>query len=305
MGKNHARVLSSMPDVDLVGVYDSDLEVGRGVAGEFGTTFFKEPAALLEAARAVVIAVPTEHHSEYASAALRAGLDVLIEKPVTLDVEEAQELCRLAADSGRILQVGHVERFNPVCMELPRLVKDPIFISCERLSPYMPSWVGASGVIVDLMIHDIDIVLSLVNQEARQVNAQCTNVFGGTEDFALAQIKFAEGTIAGLTASRVSQAKVRRLNITQQDAYISADLLRQTLAIHHYVASDYFYDARTGFKQETVTEIPYLSRYGEPLRLELESFVESIVERKPPVVSGEDGTRALEIALRIQKACSS
>jgi predicted dehydrogenase len=303
MGRNHARILSSLPGAELVGVFDRDAGAAAEVARERDTRVFADKDALFAAADAVVVAVPTDVHFPFCKDALAAGLDVLVEKPIAPDMEQAAELCRLASEGVRILQVGHVERYNPVCMELPRLVKDPIFFSCERLSPYSPSWIGSSGVILDLMIHDLDIVLSLADSEVKKVNAVCRELHGGTEDLAVAQVEFASGTLADLTASRVSQAKVRRLSVTQLDAYVSADLVRQTLAVHHYVTSDYFYDARMGYKQETVTEIPYLSRYGEPLRLELESFVESVRERKRPIVSGEDGVRALDLALRVMKAC--
>jgi len=305
MGRNHARILSSLPGAELVGVFDRDAEAAGEVASERGARRFDSPEELLDAVDAVVIALPTDAHFESCKQALLAGRDVLVEKPITPDLEQAAELCRIAADGGRLLQVGHVERYNPVCMELPRLVKDPIFFSCERLSPYSPSWIGTSGVILDLMIHDLDIVLSLAGSEVETVNAVCRALHGATEDLAVAQVKFASGTIADFTASRVSQAKVRRLAVTQLDAYVSGDLIRQTLAIHHYVTSDYFYDARMGYKQETVTEIPYLSRYGEPLRLELENFVESVRDRKPPIVSGEDGARALGLALRVMEACGA
>jgi UDP-N-acetylglucosamine 3-dehydrogenase len=303
MGRNHARILSSLPGAQLTGVFDQDADAAGEVAREWGGRTFAGTDELFGSVDAVVIALPTDLHFEFSRDALLAGLDVLVEKPITKDREQAAELCRIAHDAGRVLQVGHVERYNPVCMELPRLVKDPIFFSCERLSPYSPSWIGSSGVILDLMIHDLDIVLSLADSEVKKVNAVCRELHGGTEDLAVAQVEFASGTLADLTASRVSQAKVRRLSVTQVDAYVSADLVRQTLAVHHYVTSDYFYDARMGYKQETVTEIPYLSRYGEPLRLELESFVESVRERKRPIVSGEDGVRALDLALRVMKAC--
>ena len=154
------------------------------------------------------------------------------------------------------------------------------------------------------MIHDLDIVLSLMGEPAVKVNAVCSEVGSGQGDLAIAQVKFAGGTIANFVASRVSQAKVRRISITQPEEVIGIDLLRQTIAVHHLISNDYFFDQRMGYKQETVTEIPYLSHHGEPLRFELESFVKSVAGRQEPVVSGEDGMKALALALEIMEACS-
>jgi len=301
MGNNHARILSSLAGVELSGVFDGDKARCEECAAEHGTRAFAEPSSLYGEVDAVVIAVPTDLHYSFAREALGRGLDVLVEKPIADTVKHAEELCGIALKSGRILQVGHVERFNPVCLELPRLVKDPIYFSCERLSPYLASWVGNTGVILDLMIHDLDIVMSLVGEDAVKANAVSATLKSDTEDLAIAQLVFEGGIIANLTSSRVSQAKVRRIAVTQGEEYIVADLLRQSIAIHHFVSSDYFFDKRMGFKQETVTEIPYLSRHGEPLRMELEAFIEAVRTRSAPLVSGEDATRALALALRIME----
>lgn len=303
MGRNHARILSDLPGASLAGVFDKDAEVARQVAGEYGTRAFDEPSALVEASRALVIAVPTDEHYACALQALDAGRDILVEKPIADDLGRAGELCSVARDKGLILQVGHVERFNPVCMELPRLVKDPIYFSCERLSHFIPDYEGKTSVVLDLMIHDLDIVLSLVGKPASIVNAVRPEPEKGPADLAIAQVKFSGGTVANFVASRVSQAKVRRITVTQREEVIGIDLLRQTIAVHHIISNDYFFDQRMGYKQETVTEIPYLSRHGEPLRFELESFVESVATRAEPVVSGEDGTRALALAMEIVEAC--
>ena len=305
MGNNHARILSSLPGAELVGVFDGDSRRCEECASEHGARAFHQPSSLYGEVEAVVIAVPTDLHYSFAAEALRRGLDVLVEKPITDTVEHARELCGIAEESGKVLQVGHVERFNPVCLELPRLVNEPIYFSCERLSPYLASWVGNTGVILDLMIHDLDIVMSLVGEDVVEVNAVSASLKSDTEDLALAQLVFQGGTIANLISSRVSQAKVRKISVTQGEEYIAADLLRQSIAIHHFVSSDYFFDKRMGFKQETVTEIPYLSRYGEPLRMELESFIESVRTRSMPLVSGADATAALALALRVMEECGA
>lgn len=303
MGRNHARILSDLPGAELVGVYDSDIDRAREVAAEFGTSAFDDASGLMDASRAVVIAVPTSEHYEYTANALRDGLDVLVEKPITDDLQKASELCDMAREAGLLLQVGHVERFNPVTMELPRLVKDPIYFSCERLSHVVPDWQGKTGVVLDLMIHDLDIVLSLLSSPVTIVNAVCANLSSMGGDLAIAQVKFESGAIANFVASRVSQAKVRRISVTQPQEVINIDLLRQTVAVHHLISNNYFFDQRMGYKQETVTEIPYLSRHGEPLRFELESFVRSTATREQPAVTGEDGTRALALALEVMDRC--
>lgn len=301
MGNTHARVLQNIPGADLAGVFDIDGKKARECANNHDTVAFSNLDQFLSTMDAVIIAVPTEQHFAYCIQALNSGLDVLVEKPIANTLDEATRLCEAASSSNQILQVGHVERFNPVCFELPRLVKNPMLITCERLSPFIPSSIGNSGVIVDLMIHDLDIVLSLVKEKVVHLSAVSSSLLSDTEDLALANVVFSNGTIAHFISSRVSQAKIRKLTITQENEYLSVDLLHTSIAIHHYVSSEYFFDTRMGFRQETVTEIPYLSRQGEPLRLELESFIESVETRTPPVVSGEDGMEALKLALEIMK----
>jgi predicted dehydrogenase len=299
MGKNHARILSKLPGAELVGVFDSDEARAKEVAREYETRSFTRADELMDAAEAVVIAVPTDEHHSYTSRALSGGCDVLVEKPITDNLEQASELCELAREKGLLLQVGHVERFNPVCLELPRLVKDPIYFSCERLSHVVPDWQGKTGVVLDLMIHDLDLVLSLVQSPVAIVHSVCSNLSSLAGDLAIAQVKFETGAIANFVASRISQAKVRRISVTQPEEVINIDLLRQTIAVHHLISNDYFFDQRMGYKQETVTEIPYLSRHGEPLRFELESFVQAVATRSTPVVTGEDGMKALTLALDV------
>jgi len=303
MGRNHTRILSDLPGAELVGIFDSDQARAEEVALELETRAFAGADELMEAAEAVVIAVPTHEHYAYTTRALQMGCDVLVEKPITESLKEASELCGMAREKGLLLQVGHVERFNPVCLELPRLVSDPIYFSCERLSHVVPDWQGKTGVVLDLMIHDLDLVLSLVQSPVATVNSVCANLSSMAGDLAIAQVKFETGAIANFVASRVSQAKVRRISVTQPEEVINIDLLRQTIAVHHLISNDYFFDQRMGYKQETVTEIPYLSRHGEPLRFELESFVSSVATRTTPLVTGEDGMKALALALEIVKTC--
>lgn len=306
IGRNHVRILSSLPGVRLVGIYDQSKEIASSVAEQYGVKSYIDSAELFEVSDALIIAVPTHLHYEFAYRALESGIDVLVEKPITDNLQDGISLCQMAESKNLILQVGHVERFNPVAFELTRFVQNPFHISCERLSPYLSEWISESGVILDLMIHDLDIVLSLLGTDIRDVSATKALLRSGTEDIAVANVLFENGCIASFTASRVSQAKVRRIAVTQQNEYVIGDLLRQTLAVHRYVSSDYFFDTRMGFKQETVTEVPYLSQRGEPLELELSSFVEAISGRKQPVVGGAEGVLALKLALAVmtESACA-
>ncbi len=299
MGRHHLRILGSLPSAELVGLSDIDSVGGRELALSLETRFFNSTRDLFEEVECVVIAVPTELHFEFASSALYAGKDVLVEKPISSTLVQARELCDIAKETGSIFQVGHVERFNPACLELQRLVTNPFLISCERLSPYLASWVKDTGVILDLMIHDIDLTLSLVGKEVVRINALSNCIKSEAEDHAIAQLMFSDGTMANLVSSRISQAKVRKISITQPDEFICADLLKQTIAVHHFISSDYFYDSRMGYRQETVTEVPYLSRYGEPLKLEVEEFIDCVRTRENPLVDGEAGFKALELALGI------
>jgi predicted dehydrogenase len=289
MGHHHARIYRDLSGTTLVGVADADPERADSVAEEFGTRAC-ERDELLDRADVVSIAVPTRYHYEAASAAIDHGTHVLVEKPLVEEPEQGRELIRRASAAGVTLQVGHVERFNPAVKTLSDVIADEavLAVEAERLGPPLDRDVGV-GVVLDLMIHDIDIVRALVDAEVAGVEAQ------GTADgqYVTAALRFENGTVARLTASRVTQRKVRTLSATTADRRIDVDYGSQSVAVHRQSPTAV---ADGGTERiERVTEHPSVER-GEPLRRQLEAFVGAATTGEPPVVSGEDGLRALELA---------
>jgi predicted dehydrogenase len=294
MGQNHARVYSELPGAHLVGLADADAERAAEVAAEMGTTAYTTPE-LLDRVDAVSVSVPTSYHADVAEECIDAGVHALVEKPFVASVADGRDLIERAAANDVLLQAGHIERFNPAVTELTRIVDgvSPISIDARRLGP--PSDDGRSldeNVVHDLMIHDLDIVRSLVPEEISQINAVRT----GDGQHADAQLRFKDGTVATLTASRVTQQKVRDLTITAEDCYIELDYLTQTIEIHRQSRPEYMeIGGNIRYHHEGITERPMVQS-GEPLRFELASFVESVAEHTTPQITGEDGLRAVELA---------
>ncbi|OYR38149.1 oxidoreductase [Halorubrum sp. Ib24] len=294
MGRNHARVYAELSGAHLVGIADADAERASEVAGEIGTTSHAT-GTLLDRADAVSIAVPTEYHADLAGECIDAGVHVLVEKPFVASLSEGRDLIERAEAADVLLQVGHIERFNPAVTELTRIVEgvSPISVDARRLGP--PSDDARSldeNVVHDLMIHDLDIVRSLVSGEIARINALRTD----DGQHANAQLRFDDGTIATLTASRVTQQKVRDLTITAEECYIELDYLTQTIEIHRQSRPEYMeIGGNIRYHHEGITERPMVQS-GEPLRYELESFVESVAEHAAPRITGEDGLRAVELA---------
>jgi len=300
MGKNHARVYSEMSNVELIGVVDNDGEVGRNIAGKFDTSFFSDYKDVINNVDAVSIAAPTKFHHGIAMYFLNKGIDVLLEKPITLNLDEADELIEIAGKNNLILQVGHIERFNPAIIELKNFVNADNIVSIEanRIGPF-GARITDAGVVLDLMIHDIDIILSLINDEIESVNAYGKKVKSKHEDFAIALMKFKNGNIANLTASRITQKRERTLKITQRDNYIIADYMNKTIELHKQAKSEYITeDKNVKYIYSDVVEKPYISQ-AEPLKLELQSFIDCVKTREKPIVDGKAGRNALDVALRI------
>lgn len=298
MGANHARVYSQLADVELIGVADVDDEQARRVAAEYGCEAM-EQADLFETVDAVSIVVPTQFHYAVATEALEAGVHVLVEKPFVATEEEGRELIDLADEKGLTLAVGHIERFNPAVDALSELVEDleVLAIDARRLGPPLDRDIDDS-VVLDLMIHDVDVLLALVDSEVVDVSA----VERDDGQYAVAQVRFENGVIGTLTASRVTQRKVRSLEVTARECLVEMDYIDQSMEIHRQARPEYTsLGAEMRFRQESVTERPLIES-EEPLLRELRSFVDAVVTGSPPEVTGEDGLRALDLCRRISEA---
>ncbi|MDP7423122.1 MAG: Gfo/Idh/MocA family oxidoreductase [bacterium] len=286
LGQNHLRLYHEIDDVVVTGIADISGEVIQ-TYGErydvFGTENYRD---LIGRVDAVSIVVPTVLHQQIAADFLDAGVQVLVEKPVTRTLEEAEDLVSRARHHGVILQVGHVERFNSAVLKVKKEINDPRYIECQRLGPF-PGRSTDVGVVLDLMIHDIDIILDLVDSPVERITAIGIPVISRYEDIANAHILFQNGCIANVTASRITDDRVRKLRIFQREAYFSLDYADQEFKIQ-----------RKNTDNEIVSERPEV-RKGEPLMLELKHFIDCIREGKKPMVSGEQGRDALEIALQI------
>ena len=246
---------------------------------------------------AAILATPSETHAELGLELIRRKIPILVEKPIAPTFDEAKLLVEAAHEAGVLLMVGHVERFNPAVLELDHLTSEVVHIDVARISPYSGRIVD--GVILDLMIHDLDLVLSLVSDEVVSVSAVARRVRSDSEDLASALLTFKRGTTATLTASRIGQNKIRTLAVTQGRDYIAVDLLRQDVTVHRVDHSEYLSDEGARYRQTGVIEVPFLEHRGEPLFLELSHFVDCVASGREPKVSGLDGLRALALAQQI------
>jgi predicted dehydrogenase len=292
LGKFHAQKLASMPDVQLVAVADTNAENRTRVAEEHGAHAIADYRELFGKVDAVCIAVPTPLHHQIASDFLSLGTHVLVEKPVTETVAQAKELVELAESGGVVLQVGHLERFNPAVAALRERVSTPRFIEAYRVAPFKERGLEVD-VVLDLMIHDIDIVQTLVAAPVESIQANGTAVFSEKPDIANARLQFANGCVANLTASRVSLKTERSLRLFQSDAYFSADLHAKRLKIYRTRAPA----AGGRWPEIDVEEVQ--SEETDALRSEIEAFVAAIREGHAPAVSGHEGLRALATAIDI------
>lgn len=298
MGSYHVRLYSELLNVELVGIADINEKQVETVAAQYNTLGFTDYTKLYDKVEAVSIAVPTNIHYQIGRDFLEAGIHVLIEKPMTDKLEKAKELIELAQKKGLVLQVGHVERFNAAVQELKKIVRDPLFIECRRLGPYNRR-INDTGVVLDLLIHDIDIVLGLVNSEVKEINVAAKSIYSEYEDIANVQLIFENGCIANLTASRITEDKIRTLTVTQPDAYIVLDYAEQDLRIYRQGSSEYFINRETvGYKQESFIERIFVHK-DNPLKLELAHFVDCVSKKISPITSLDEELRALALALQI------
>ena len=287
VGAIHARIYSHLPAAELAGVCDVTPARAQALAADYGTTAYTDYRHLLPHVEAVSIAVPTAEHFRIAKACLARGIHVLIEKPITRTLAQADALLALARRHHAIVQVGHVERFNSAFQGIATILNEPRFIECHRLGPYTQRGTDV-GVVLDLMIHDIDIVLWLVRSRVRRIDGVGVNVLSTSEDIANARLVFANGAVANLTASRVTPETLRKIRLFQHDTYISIDYAAQAVKVFH---------KRDG--AITHRELPI--ERDEPLKQELAAFLIAIQLQQRPVVSGEDAREALRVALAITR----
>ena len=288
-GRNHVRVYRELEGVELVGVYDESAERARAVAQEFQTTSFHSLEELRGRVDAASVAVPTVAHADVGCRLLEMGLDVLVEKPMAVNLAEADALLQAAKKNGRILQVGHVERFNPAVIAVEPILNRPLFFEVNRLGVFTPRSLDVD-VIYDLMIHDLDILLALVNEPVVEVKAVGIPVLTEKVDIAHARLEFAGGAVANITASRVSTERVRKMRFFQQHEYISLDYARRDalrIGVKKPGPQPEF-----GFEKLNAPAV-------EPLHAELQAFVDAVRSRKEPRTNGAAGRAALELATRV------
>jgi predicted dehydrogenase len=285
-GKNHVRVIHNSPQADLAGIFDTDPARAAEVAAPYGCPVFDSLETLAASADAAIVATPTVDHSSAGCRLMELGLDVMIEKPISNTLASAKALVETATRCGKILQVGHLERFNPAIIALESVMTTPLFFEVHRLSEFSPRSLDVD-VVLDLMIHDLDILLSLTGKKPEEIRAAGISILSKKVDIANVRLQFPGGCIANITASRVSTERVRKLRLFQPHEYISLDYGRQD-AVRFRVKPPMAID----FAPLNVAK-------DEPLRLELEDFFRSIATRQSPRVTGEQGLAALEVALDI------
>jgi predicted dehydrogenase len=300
LGYHHVRLLREVEGASLIGFHDARPERAAHVSTELGVRAFESVDALVDACDALTIAVPTPAHYDVAKGALQRGRHLLIEKPLAASLAEADELLAIAAQSGALIQTGHVERFNRAVRAALPFVEAPRFIDSDRLAPFNPRGSDVA-VVLDLMIHDIDLVLTLVNSHVADVAAVGVPVLTPFVDIANARVVFTSGAVANITSSRVSRERMRKVRIFQQSGYISLDLAAGDGEFYRLRGDvDLAALAKGPLALEAFVErIPLEAPAGEPLRLEFESFVAAVRGDQPVVVSGDDGREALAVALRI------
>jgi predicted dehydrogenase len=285
-----------MPGVRLVGVADSDLEQARSIAEQFGCEAYADAADLVGKVQAASVAVPTAAHREVAERLLRAGIDVLVEKPLATGPEEADAINRVAEENSRLVMVGHSERFNPAVMALTNVVEAPRFFEIHRLAAFTARSTDVD-VVLDLMIHDLDLLLHLDGSEPVSVDAAGVAALTDKIDIANARIRLSSGCVANLTASRISAEPVRRIRIFQSRTYLSCDTGTRAVERYRLVRGD------GGAPEIRHDELPV--EEGEPLGHELAAFVEAVRNRSTPPVDGKQGMRALELAYRVRESIAA
>lgn len=302
MGQNHCRVYSNMRHAKFVGVCDVNGDLGKDAARKFEVSYFRDVDSLLENVDAVSICTPTPEHYELVKRCLERNIHVMVEKPFTETLEQAKALKEaVEAQKKLVVQVGHIEMFNPTYVELRKVLEgmDVLAMNFNRLSPFQGSNVDVD-VVLDLMIHDIGLIVNLFTNEPATLDAYGFSVFSGTIDHSLAILQYAPAPLVSLTASRITEQKVRAISVTTKEAFVEADLLNKNISVHRRTLGDYV-NHKNGvkYRQESLIErivVPAM----EPLYLELQDFVNCVIENKTPQVTAADGYNALRFVLLLR-----
>ncbi len=306
LGKLHIKMFKQIGNCELIGIHDVNENQAKNAGDEYDVKTYNNINNLLEVTDAVSIAATTSSHYELAKNCLSNGKHVFIEKPITATIPQAEEIVALAEKNKLNLQVGHIERFNPALISLEKFIIEPMFIQTDRLAQFNPRGTDVA-VVLDLMIHDIDIILSLINSEVKKVDASGVAVVSDTLDIANARIQFENGAVANVTASRISQKKMRKMRIFQKDNYIALDFITGVSEVFRLVPMNKDVDSSlisfgeigTGEKKKRVVYEQPVIKEVNALNYELSLFVDSVLKKERPVVSGIDGLKALKVAEQI------
>jgi predicted dehydrogenase len=302
MGQQHCRIYSSLRRAQLMGVCDINPEIGRQAARRFDVPFFSNPDDLIESVEAISLVTPTPAHFDIAMRCLERGLPVLIEKPIAETIEQAEKLVKLVETKGLICQIGHIERFNPAYVELKNVLDGMtlLAVNFRRLSAYAGSNTDVD-VALDLMIHDADLVLDLIGKKPSSITAAGISAYGKAVDYATAQLQFENGPLLSMTASRLTEEKIRSVDVTTLDAFLEANLLNKAVTLHRRTISQYLNSSKQNIKyrQESIIE-SVLVPVVEPLLSELQHFIDCVIENKKPLVTPRDGLNALQLVYEIR-----
>ena len=298
MGKYHVGILSELPEVELTTGVDIDAKSRKVIEENYGTPGFENYKDIYGKVDAAVVAVPTGLHFPIAKDLLNAGIHVLLEKPCANNLDHARELFQIAEDKALILHVGHVERFNGAVQELHKIVDSPIFVECRRMGPFTDR-IKDDGVVLDIMIHDIDIILNLIQSRVTKTFVLGSSIFSTKDDLVNAQLEFENGCIANIIASRASQNQIRTLSITQKDSFVVLDYTDQEIYVHRQSSSEHKLSKDSlRYKQESLVERIFVHK-DNPLKLELKHFLDCVTNGSPRKVAIDNELYSLEVALNI------
>lgn len=298
MGKYHAGILSELPEVELAAVVDIDSKVRKVIEDNFNAPGFESYKDLYGKVDAAVVAVPTGLHFPITKDLLNAGIHVLLEKPCANNLDHARELFKIAEEKDLTLHIGHVERFNGAVQELHKIVESPIFVECKRMGPFTDR-IKDDGVVLDIMIHDIDIILNLIKSKVTKTHVLGASVFSDKDDLVNAQLEFENGCIANIIASRASQNQIRTLSVTQKDSFVVLDYTDQEIYVHRKSSSEHKLSKDSlRYKQESMVERIFVHK-DNPLKLELKHFLDCAANGSPRKVAIDSELYSLEIALNI------